>query len=156
MNILIPSTYYPSFTDGEIVPIDSSDDEAYWRFWRDVWKRQRTVIVVEHDVVPATIALRSLWSCPIGWCTQPYTYDRMSHYRGLGCVKFTSNIMGIYPDLWEWIAEKSDYDHPPKHWCRLSANLTEMLTSLGVTRHDHFMAARHPIREGSAHGCNQI
>lgn len=153
MRVLIPSVGPPLWDGGFVVPIDPDDDEAYWRFWRDVWKRQESVIVVEHDVVPSEIALRSLASCPYGWCTQPYTYMRMHMYRGLGCVKFSGTLMGMFPDLWEWVADHQDYDHPPKHWCRLDMWSTEILTSLRVTQHEHFLQVRHPIRERSSHGC---
>lgn len=153
MRVFIPATHKPYFTGGETVYLDSTDDSAYWAFWSEIWAQQESVIVVEHDVVPSTIALKSLWSCPHGWCTQPYNYLRATDYRGLGCVKFSGRLMALVPDLWQRVAEMTDQAHPGKHWCRLTIRSTEVLNELRIARHDHHLQVAHPVHARNAHGC---
>lgn len=153
MNVLIPSTRHPRYTYGEIVYLNEDDDTSYWQFWDHVWSQKKTVIVVEHDIMPSTIALKSMWLCPHGWCTQPYNYLRIPEYRGLGCVKFSGTLMTAFPNLWKQVAAKSDYDHPQKHWCRLDAWSAEVLTNNRIMRHDHGLQVNHSLKEKSSHGC---
>lgn len=153
MHVLIPATRVPAFSGGTVVHLRRTDDEAYWRFWRRVWTRRETVIVVEHDITPTPEALADLEACPGGWCAQPYPYINGGSYTGLGCVKFTSALMGAVPDLWDRVAAMSDSSHPPRHWCRLDAWSQQILQGLGHRRCNHRIKVGHTPHGGSSHGC---
>lgn len=115
--------------------------DAYWQFWADLWAKRESVIVVEHDIVPTGPALAELIECANEWCTQPYPYF-VGMYHGLGCVKFTADLMGAVPDLWQRVAGMSNGDHPQKHWCTLDAWSHNVLAQTG----------RHPCQHSTAVG----
>lgn len=152
MRVLIPSTREPAWNVGTIVQLDPDDPEAYWQFWSDIWAAGESAIVVEHDITPTIEAIQDLTVCSGLWCTQPYPYQGRN-FHGLGCVKFSAELMAQTPSLWESVAKMSDRKHPPKHWCRLDAWSYRALTSIGFKRCQHSLSVHHPERRGSAHGC---
>lgn len=153
MRVLIPSAHTPVWRGGEIEFIDPGDDEAYWRWWRAIWARAEGVIVVEHDITPSAEALEDIEGCGRDWCAQPYPYLRGGTHYGLGCVKFTAEIMRGAPDLWDQVGRMSDRAHPARHWCRLDAWARGLLEQAGYRRCNHAIPVEHPERGGSSHGC---
>lgn len=152
MRVLVPATREPLYKAGVTVFIDSTDDESYWRFWSDLWAVGESVIVVEHDIVPSGDALAELVTCDGDWCAQPYPYF-VGAYHGLGCVKFTSELMRQTPNLWERVAGMSDPGHPPKHWCRLDGWSQQVLNQSGLVMCRHQTLVGHGNSDKPSHGC---
>jgi len=150
MRVLVPATKAPAWGGGEIHEIVGAD--GYWAFFAALWADPQDVIIVEHDIVPSTRALLDLMQCPQSWCTQPYPYF-VGMYHGLGCVKFSADLMRATPHLWDQVAAMSDPTHPPKHWCRLDAWSTMMLARAGFAKHAHNIEVGHQHSGAPSHGC---
>jgi hypothetical protein len=131
-------------------------DDAYWTLLAKLWKAGEAFIIVEHDIVPTETALFQLAACDQDWCAWPYDY--FSQAYGLACMKFEAELISRHPNLIEQIAQMSDTEHPPKHWCRLDAWLERTLWASGEPLHRHIGEPLRHIRDepGPAkpsHGC---
>jgi hypothetical protein len=151
VKVLIPATRAPAWTGGQVITLDDTDD-AYWRFWADLWTVGESVIVVEHDIAPTGKAIAELVTCSSQWCTQPYPYF-VGTYHGLGCVKFTAELMATIPDLWTRVAGMSDPTHPRMHWCRLDAWSQQILSAAGHQPCRHSTLVEHLNSGRPSHGC---
>lgn len=142
----------------------SGSDEAYWQLLADLWSKGAGFIVVEHDVLVRPGALDELDRCHHPWCSFQVPYVGRV-YAGLSCAKFSAALIARYPDALDVIAELSDEDHEPKHWCRLDSWLqSHVLNPGGEIMHVHGPPLGHVRDESSpgepppwavapAHGC---
>jgi len=127
-------------------------DDAYWRLLASLWAAGETFAVVEQDIVIGPGTLQALEACPGGWCAFGYPYLSAQAYYGLGCTKFAAPLLARVPGAMERVAVMYDEGHPPKHWCRLDAWLTQVLTASGEKRCEHTPPAGH-LHRYPAHGC---
>ena len=137
--------------DAEWIDV-SSDDEAYWRLLRDIWAERQSVVIVEHDIIPAPGAVESLKSCMREWCACPYPFEAVEALVGLGCTKFGSTLMYRLPDLIERVGRMGSGVHPPRHWCSLDGLVQSKLVEAQVHVHRHEPAA-HLSTVRSHEGC---
>jgi hypothetical protein len=88
--------------DHDVVGHELSYAEQLAAWWRD----GEGFVLVEHDVAPWPGAIGQLIGCPRDWCA--YRFPKYQHLiRSLGCVKFSTRLVRIYPDLpyrWEGLA----------------------------------------------------
>ena len=130
MNIVVPFTrLHPevvdALPDARWVNV-SSDDEAYWRLFRDLWAAKETVTIVEHDIVPTPTALDGMAECPEEWCAATYAFEGRLFY-GLGCVKFAGSLMARFPDVMDRVGEMASASHPARNWCNLDDRIKFVL-----------------------------
>jgi len=124
-------------------------DRAYFDALSGWWARGETFCIVEHDIVVHPDAITGLANCPHDWCSYPYEYEGgMTH--GLGCVKFSADLLLRRPLAMTRVGVMFDERHPKRHWCRLDAWLTSVLQCDGERRHEHVAPVRH-LR--TSHSC---
>lgn len=130
-------------------------DTAYYCLLRDLWAAGETFTLVEHDIVVTGEALDSLDECDSDWCACPYPYVNGWVFAGLGCTRFDAAIVRRHPDLMGVVADMSDDTHPPRHWCRLDAWISNELTRRGERRCETHPQVGHRMTNprASAHGC---
>ena len=135
----------------------SASDESYWMVLDELWSAGESFIIVEHDVLVRPSSLQELENCPHPWCGFETAYFNGNH-AGMGCVKFTAELIQAVPNALDLVANESGIDHPPRHWCRLDAWLQWfVLPQAGQRKHLHTPALAHwraydgPPRP--SHGC---
>lgn len=129
----------------------------YFDLLAELWTAADGFTIVEHDVIPDRSALVSLDECPHDWCACPYPYLYGQPFTGLGCTRFRRDLLLRQPDLMVAVAGMSDEWHPPKHWCRLDAWITNTLYARGERQcEDHPQVAHEMAQRGSSHGCYVI
>lgn len=118
----------------------------------DRWVGGRGFINVEHDIVVGSTTLSELEACDGEWCAAPYQYfDGMT--CGLGCVKFSDELLGRLPGLVLEAGRLSDPRHRPGTWCRLDAWIYTLLTEARVPRCEAHTPVGHLNPDRPAHGC---
>jgi hypothetical protein len=134
-------------------------DEAYWYLLRNLWRMGEGFMLVEHDIIVVPGLIQELEECPEDWCVAPHTYSVgaiMPHY-GLGCAKFSGDLLKRVPDALEQVAEIVDPQHPKRHWCRNDARLTQkVLPVAGEIMHRHATECQHRVGDAKVkptHGC---
>lgn len=139
----------------------SGSDTAYWELLSQLWRKGKTFIVVEQDIVVRPDSLSELEECHRPWCSFQVPYVGKV-YAGLSCAKFSAALIGRYPTALDRIGKRSDADHPPAHWCRLDSWLQSLLNHGGEEMHVHGPPLEHlrdgsepesPWKVGPAHGC---
>jgi hypothetical protein len=135
-------------------PVDlSGSDRAYFDLLSSLWVVGETFCLVEHDIVIHPTALDELSTCPNDWCAFPYPYGGPKLAYGMGCVKFSADLIARNPDAMLRVAVLSDEKHPARHWCRLDAWLQGcVLPSNGEQRCEHETPVKH-LERGCAHRC---
>jgi hypothetical protein len=124
-NLLDPTRYCLRDYDYTVVDV-SKDDEAYYRYFKDRWKENKTFISVEQDVIFWPGALESLWNCPSKWCAFPYEMlgvPLQPHaYTPLGLVKFSDYFIDETPTMLEELESKhwKNLDSGIAHWVEQS------------------------------------
>lgn len=131
----------------------NGSDRAYFDLLSQWWSEGRSFIVVEHDVVVNPDSIDEIEACPHDWCAFPYRYMDRERQYGLGCVKFSADLIARCPDAMMRVGVMSDPTHPKRHWCRIDAWLQGViLPSMGEQLHRHSTPVEH-LGTGCAHGC---
>jgi hypothetical protein len=118
------------------VPVDG--DDGYRRLMLNLWRERKSVIIVEHDIVPWPGAIEELWNCSCHWGAYSYQIDGgIGIYHGLGCTKITTHLMDAVPTIWE----------RPEPWHLLDQILFFEARNCGLEPHHH----RPPVIH--LHGC---
>lgn len=134
-------------------PVDvSSADTAYTRMLSTLWIVGETFTLVEHDVVIRPGVLDELNDCPHPWCAFPYAL-RDTTVAGLGCTKFTAELIAAHPHAVAQTWAEHTEAHPRGHWCNLDDRLTRVLTAARATRHLHGPPVEH-LNPAPTHGCS--
>lgn len=140
MNIVVPYTrrrpeqewllrkYEPEYVDV------SKSTEAYWNLLNDLWGKQETVIIVEHDILPWPGALEELMDCPGLWCAYSYDQKGIGIFHSFGCVKFSSELMKLLPDIWNGM---------DRHWSKVDQQFEWKTFQAGQRPHAHRPAVIH-------------
>ena len=122
-----------AIVDGGYFPIAvdvSADDQAYWRLLDQLWADQQTFCVVEQDIVVRYHTLGDLETCQEPWAGANYRYMGGT-YAGLGCTRFRSALMALFPDAIGLLGEIQLPNHGPKHFCTLDSILKRLLEGRG-------------------------
>ena len=117
----------------------SDADESYWYLLAELWEARETVILVEHDVVPAAGTLDAMAACPHDWCACEYRCGDL-YMTALGCTKFSGDLMERNPDVVNRILSRA--------WNGLDGQIVATLHMHGETEHVHGPAAWHLKWEG--------
>jgi hypothetical protein len=127
-------------------------DDSYHRLVAGLWANGEGFITVEQDIVPTRAQMKGLITCPEAWCAFEYEYPPFGRYSGMGCAKFSSQLVGRFPEALSVTGRWHDSQHPPKHWCRVDGWLKRYLVERGTRQHIHGQV-RHLHRGGPAHDC---
>lgn len=128
-------------------------DSDYHDLIAEEWAAGKTFITVEQDIVPTAPALQQLLCCDQPWCGFQYEYPPFPFkYAGMGCTKFSAELIARHPDALTETAKWSDPKHPPKHWCRVDGNLKQYLSDRGERLHLHGDVV-HLTSGQTGHGC---
>ena len=112
-----------------------TDDEGYFRMMERLWKTGETFAVVEHDVVVWPGAIQQLEDCSELWCTFPYYCSVGWIKDGLGCTKFSAELIRRYPDfLKEPFPTCCAHT---RHYCGLDRLIAHRMLELGIEPHVH-------------------
>lgn len=127
-------------------------ESAYHDLIAALWSQQEGFVTVEQDVVPGPEDIQAIIDCPEPWCAYAYDYPPFGLYAGMGCAKFSAQLLKEWPQAMNFCALESDEAHPRKHFCRVDGWLKRYLQQRGVTQHVHGVV-RHLHSGGPAHGC---
>ena len=129
------------------------EDHDYHDLISDEWANGKTFITVEQDIVPPETALEQLLACDQPWCGYEYEYPPFPFkYAGMGCTKFSVELIARNPHAMIETAKWSDPKHPAKHWCRVDGNLKQYLSDRGERMHLHG-EIKHLTKGETGHGC---
>jgi hypothetical protein len=128
------------------------DGGGYCGLLTALWRAGEAFVVVEQDITVGPGTLPDLAACPRGWCSCGFPYMSSENYHGLGCVRFSADLLARVPDAMDRVALMSDATHPPRHWCRLDGWLSVVLREAGEKRCEHLPPVGHLSRHPS-HGC---
>ena len=114
-------------------PYVGSSDTSYWQLLSRLWTGGESFVIVEQDIVVRPDTLDGFDECPSQWCGAPYPYF-VGRYVGLGCMKFSADLLRQHPFVMAQVGQMYDDTHPPKHWCRLDGWLQIVLQMAQVPR----------------------
>jgi hypothetical protein len=127
--------------------------DGYWKLLAGLWEGGDGFVVVEHDIVVGLETVWELIGCEHSWCAAPYPYmGGKGTIIGLGCTKFSGEIIAAVPDALERAGEMTD-SHPAKHWCRLDSRIQRALVDSGYHVHFEHAPVEHLNPRGPSHGC---
>ena len=106
----------------------------YWRFLRDLWRKQESFIIVEHDIVVTPAVIEVLTRCREPWCAFPYLQLPGEPVTGLGCTKFSRRLMFAI-DPFEGVNDVI--------WPNVDYELVSRLRAAGYENHVHQPPVRH-------------
>lgn len=111
-----------------ITYVELTDDDAYRRLLKLIWRARETVTIVEHDILPWPGALEEVTACPCSWGTYSYkTLGGVGIAHMLGCAKLTGKLMDALPTVWD----------EPGHWSGLDQRLFFAARAAGIEPHLH-------------------
>lgn len=146
-------------TGAEWDEVETVGSTGYYDLMADLWRSQRDVIIVEHDVIVRPDSLAELDACARDWCAFPTPYLQ-GDYAGLSCTKFSGQLMRLVSGAVDRAGLMSNDKHPPRHWCTLDAFLRVQLMRSGMVQHRHEPALGHYRDYGGipqpAHGCSAV
>lgn len=142
---IVDSGYEPELCDV------SASDESYWDLLHGLWAGKEDFCIVEHDIKVNDDTLHLMRQCSSLWCACSYRYLRGKHV-GLGCARFRKELMVLYPEAMNVIAEWTHPSHAAKHWCTLDHYLHCFLDNKDVLLHRH-AEVEHLGSIKPAHGC---
>ena len=132
----------------------SDSDTSYTRLLGRLWASGEPFAVVEHDIVPHPGALAELLACPRPWCSFSYQLGGTIH-AGLGCARFSAELLAEIPDAVERTWRESTDVHPAGFWCSLDDRLSRALYAAGARKHVHGPPVTH-LNPAPSHGCTTL
>lgn len=132
----------------------SNGQFSYFHLVNSLWDEREGWMNVEHDIVINPDTLKSFEECEHDWCIAPYPYLMMPEgvYAGLGCCKFSADLIKRNPDAMKMVGEMSDKSHKARHWCRVDGYLKYVLIESGERPHAH-EHVQHLGDGWPSHGC---
>lgn len=112
-----------------------TDDEAYYRLFTRIWDKKETFCIVEHDIVVWPGGISELEACHEPWCVLPYYCSVGWIIDGLGCTKFSKELIEAQPDFF-----KEPYPtccQHSKHYCGMDRFIAHRMNDLGIKPHVH-------------------
>ncbi len=110
-------------------------DDSYHEMLLAQWKAKETFCIVEHDIVVWPGALNEMEQCLEPWCTRPYYCSVGWILDGLGCTKFSQNLIELYPNF---LSEPfpTCCSHT-RYYCGLDRLIAHRMQELGIKPHIH-------------------
>ena len=120
----------------------------YGHLLEQLWNKAETFLVVEHDIVIHEGLVEEFEACEEEWCSSPYTYFDQpvtTSGGGLGCTKFSSQLMHRWPNLMAQANVLPCQGHPNAHWCTRDLAVYTLLKQGGS------FASQYPARRHQTH-----
>lgn len=114
-----------------VTRVPCPDEDDYWRLLKVTTSTTRTVIVIEHDIVPPPQAIGVLINCPQMWCGYKHSISFGRRKPCLGLAKLSLGTLNIFDTF------KS------RHWSTLDIQLEEEMRKLGLEIHEHLPEVCH-------------
>ena len=112
-----------------------TSDDSYFQMMERLWAKGEAFTIVEHDVVVHPGAIQELANCAQPWCTFPYYCSVGWIIDGLGCTKFSADLIAKYP---ECLKEPfPDCCAHTRFYCGLDRLIAHRMEQLGVKPHVH-------------------
>jgi hypothetical protein len=113
-----------------------SHDHDYWKLFCELWREGKTVVLIEHDVLPWPGAIEELLACPALWCSCSYRINGgYGIHHAFGCTKISADFMQLLPDVWQRIINRE--------WHALDSQLCHAALQAGQVPHPHRPPAIH-------------
>ena len=117
----------------------SGSPTAYHELLAGLWREGQAFTVIEHDVVVRPGAIAELDRCPERWCCAVYRSAVGPLIGGLGCTRFSGQLLQEHPAVFRTIDHLPPDGTPRHYWGRLDTRLKIVLMqSEGVTPHAHY------------------
>jgi hypothetical protein len=151
----------------------SEAPDTYYRALCEWWAETDSVVIVEHDMLPADGVVEEMLHCPEPWCSSPYPLSGMtlgvwltldgatselfnSPHVGvahctdaLGCTKFSAELSTSLPAL---VVESGTFNQQdgwvPYVWQFNDARISRLLRLNGLTPHLHAPSAHLSVSPG--------
>lgn len=121
----------------EFIKYERDDIEGYWRAINAEWECGKGFIVVEEDMAPWPGAMEEIAECHYGlcnfWSPSSWQYDHYTLGFGLGCTKFSAQLIHNHKNIMQDIANSE----LGKHWLHLDGQLINGLLQRGEAQHFH-------------------
>lgn len=137
--------------DPQVVNVAASG-EAYWGLLCALWEAGEAFCIVEHDIEVGPGQLVGLDRCPEPWCAYSYWLywgdlaDSYGHAGGLGCARFSAELIAAHRDLMLVdVANSTAYPNfPARHFMGLDATIAQWLRGPYRTPcHQHHPNVKH-------------
>lgn len=103
---------------------------GYTRLLSRLWREGEGFVLLEHDIAPWFGAIHQLWDCEWQWCMFEYPKLGGRLTSGLGCAKFSDELVAGHPEFAE-------------HWCGVSWHSLDGAVSTSIRQALH---REHPER----------
>jgi hypothetical protein len=110
-------------------------EEDYFNLVAEHWEAKEDFCVIEHDIVIWPGALQELEDCEELWCVRPYYCSVGWIIDGLGCTKFSSEMMTKYSDFFKEPFPKCCMH--TKNYCGLDRLIAHRMMDLEIKPHIH-------------------
>lgn len=127
----------------------SDDPYAWGRFWRERWRDDADLIVVEGDKVPPPAALVRFESCRHLWCLHAHRTGPTVQRAAIGCVRFRRRLLREQPRLADLALGPTPRRPRGVSWESVDMALVRELHIRGVTAHVHAGVADHLSHVGA-------
>jgi|ERR1035438_1681329 hypothetical protein len=112
-----------------------TDDGSYFRLMSGLWEKGESFAVVEHDIVVWPGGMQELASCPEPWCSMPYYCSVGWIEDGLGCTKFSEEIIRRAPRMFK--EPFPDCCAHTSNYCGLDRLIAHRFEQIGIRPHVH-------------------
>lgn len=121
-------------------------DEEYFHVLREVWAAGETFVTIEHDIEVSPEMIDGLVECWAPWCAHSYRVywgglmDVYPGSAGLGCTKFSADLIRKHPNLFDDDIPSSTYENgrDGRFWMNLDGTVSQWLKGpYGYTVHRH-------------------
>jgi hypothetical protein len=126
--------------DAQVDFVNVGENRTYATILAELWGRQETVLLMEHDVAATVGQLRSLERCAHPWCAFTYApYDDAEFEDPattvmLGCCKLSTEFMRATRRAW--------FD-PSLPWWHCDVRISAFGRAAGIAPHQHFPNVQH-------------
>jgi hypothetical protein len=127
----------------EFVELAKTSPTAYARLLIERLTPDRTVVIVEQDIVPPARAIDNLQGCRHAWCTVAYRHGGELKTDMLGLAKFGSWLHTLHPRWIEAALLGGVGGHMWPHWRSCDTLIARWLRVQGIEPHVHRGEAVH-------------
>jgi len=115
----------------------TKDQYDYGNFVADLWLKNESFIILEHDIAPYPEAIYNIMWCDYPWCAYEYFHHKEYKLYAMGCTKFSKYLIENSQD----ISEK--YNWRKTEWNILDGKIFSGLVEKFGRPHIHHPSVAH-------------